>query len=208
MSSEDIYIIGAGGHGQVVADILMDLGIMPRGFLDDNANIEEVLEIPVIGPIEVAKKLKGKFVIAIGNNKKRKEIVEKLNLPLEKFITVIHPSAIVSKGVKIGYGNMIIGGAVINTGTKIGNHIIINTSSSIDHHNIIEDFVHIAPGSHTGGNVYIEEGAFIGIGASILPKIKIGKWSQIGAGAVVIKNICSYTTVIGVPARPLKGENI
>ncbi len=203
---EDIYIIGAGGHGQVVADALIALGMKPSGFLDDNENLNSVFGIPIIGPIKLALKLEGKFVVAIGNNKKRKEMVEMLDLDNNKYLTVIHPSAIISKNVKIGHGSMILGGVVINTGTEIGNHVIINTLSSVDHHNKVGDFVHIAPGTHTGGNVHIEEGAFLGIGVSVLPGKKISKWSQVGAGAVVIGDILPYATYVGVPAKLLKGD--
>jgi acetyltransferase EpsM len=99
---------------------------------------------------------------------------------------------------------LILEGVVINTGTSIGKHCIINTSSSLDHHNKISDFVHIAPGTHTGGNVEIDEGAFLGIGTSVIPGIKIGKWSIIGAGSVVIEDVPDYATVVGVPGRVIK----
>ncbi len=203
---EDIYIIGAGGHGQVVADALMTSGLILKGFLDDDLNLKEVSGIPVIGPIKLAKELEGKFIVAIGDNRARKKIVEMLNLPDKRYFTVIHPSAIIGRGVKIGVGTMIIGGVVINTKTKIGKHVIVNTSSSLDHHNIVGDFVHIAPGTHTGGEVRIEEGSFLGIGTSVLPRINIGKWTKIGAGAVVIKDIPPYSTSVGIPAKIIRRE--
>lgn len=203
---ENIYIIGAGGHGQVVADAIMGLGSTPKGFLDDDLNLKEVSGIPVIGPIKLAKELEGKFIVAIGDNRTRKKIVEMLDLPDEKYFTVIHSSAIIGRDVKIGAGTMIIGGVVINTKTKVGKHVIVNTSSSLDHHNMVENFVHIAPGTHTGGEVRIEEGSFLGIGTSVLPRINIGKWAKIGAGAVVIRDIPPYSTSVGIPAKIIRRE--
>lgn len=206
---DNIYIIGAGGHGQVVADALLKMGIKPSGFFDDNLSEGSgPFGIPILGKVSLTKGFNGKFIVAIGNNATRKKIVEMFNFPDGMFYTVIHPSAVIGKGVKIGTGSMIIGGAVINTQLIIGRHVIINTSVSIDHHNIVEDFVHIAPGVHTGGDVKIGEGAFIGIGASIIPGIKIGEWSIIGAGSVIIEDVPDYATVVGVPGKVIKRNNI
>ena len=201
-----VYIIGAGGHGQVVADALIKGDVLPAGFLDDDKELwdKKVLGIPVVGNVLSAKKLEGKFVIAIGDNATRKKISEILNFPDDRYFTVVHPSVALGKNVEIGVGSMIIGGVVINTQTKIGKHTIINTSSSIDHHNAIGDFVHIAPGTHTGGNVKVEEGAFLGIGTSVIPEKTIGKWSVIGAGAVIISDIPEFSVVVGVPGRVIK----
>ncbi len=203
---EKVYIIGAGGHGQVVADALMKAGIIPAGFLDDNELLagKDIMGIPVVGKIKTSFELGGKFVVAIGDNGKRKRIVKLLGFPESKFFTVIHPSAVVGFGVQIGAGAMIIGGSVINTGAKIGKHTIINTSASIDHHNSLGNFVHIAPGTHTAGNVKVAEGAFVGTGSSIVPGIEIGEWAVVGAGSVVIKDVPAYTVVAGVPAKTIR----
>ncbi len=204
--SEKIFVIGAGGHGQVVLDCLKTLNFDVGGFLDDNKALfgQVINGVEVLGGIELTKKLEGLFVVAIGDNLTRKKIVERINLGKEKFVRVIHPSSIIGSGVELGEGTMIIGGVVVNTYSKIGSHVILNTSSSVDHHNKIEDFVHIAPGVHTGGNVAVREGAFVGIGTSIIPGITIGRWSVVGAGSVVIKDVPDYATVIGVPGRVIK----
>ena len=210
--SKKLYIIGAGGHGQVVLDCARAVGFEIDGFLDDNEELigKVINGIEVIGKVELAKTLEGFFLVAVGDNSKRKAIVEKLNFGKEKFARVIHPSAVIGSDVEIGEGSMIIGGVVINTNTKIGKHVILNTSSSIDHHNEIGDFVHIAPGTHTGGNVYVGEGAFVGIGVSIIPHIGTGKWSTIGAGSVIIEDVPDYATVVGNPGRiiKMKGETV
>ncbi len=204
-----VYIIGAGGHGQVVADALLSIGITPAGFLDDNEVLfgKTILDIPVLAPVVKAREMEGEFVVAIGDNATRKKIVEFLHFPDEKYLTVVHHSVVLGKDVKIGAGSMIIGGVVINTGTVIGKHTIINTSVSVDHHNVIGDFVHIAPGSHTGGAVKVKEGAFLGIGVSVIPGKTIGNWAVIGAGASVITDIPDNVTAVGVPARVIKGGN-
>jgi len=204
--SEDIYIIGAGGHGEVVLDVLFKNKIVPKGFLDDNKNLwdKEIFGIRVIGGINLANELTGKFVVAIGDNNTRKQIVEFLKLSDQRYFTCIHPSVILGNEVLIENGSMIMPGVVINIKSKIGKHTIINTCSSIDHHNVIGDFVHIAPGVHTGGNVEIGEGTLIGIGATILPNIKIGNWSVIGAGSIVTRNVPDNVVVVGVPSKIIK----
>ena len=203
--NKKVYIIGAGGHGEVIWDSLEEMGISPEAFLDDAfPKINLVSGKPVLGKVSLAKELEGLFVVAIGNNLIRRKIVSKLNFPEERYLTVIHPTAFVAKDVKIGAGTMIIAHSVINTGSVIGKHVIVNTSASLDHHNFIEDFTHIAPGTHTGGNVKIKECAFVGIGVSVIPGKTIGKWATVGAGSVVIEDVPDYATVVGVPARVIK----
>jgi acetyltransferase EpsM len=201
-----LYIIGAGGHGQVVLDCARASGFEIGGFLDDDSTLlGQIIDgVEVVGETSLARKINGLFVVAVGDNLLRKGVVDKLNLAEESFATVIHPSAVLGTNVEIGEGSMIIGGVVINTNTKIGKHVILNTSSSIDHHNEIGDFVHIAPGTHTGGNVHVGEGAFIGLGASVIPGIRIGKWAIVGAGSVVINDVPDFATVVGVPGRVIK----
>ena len=210
---DKVYIIGAGGHAQVVIDAIMNSGLQAYGIFDDNESLigKNIFQIPILGKIEKAKEYEnGRFIVAIGDNEIRTKIVKNLGFSDDKFYTVVHPSAVIGKNVEIGAGTMVLGGVVINTGTSIGRHCIINTSASIDHHNKISDFVHIAPGTHTGGNVTIGEGALIGIGASIIPGVKIGKRSVIGTGTVVIKDVPDYATVVGNPGKiiKMKGEGI
>ena len=198
-----LYIIGAGGHGQVVLDCAKDACFEVDGFLDDNDSIigKSIQGIKVLGKVALAKEIDGFFVVAVGDNFKRKKVVEWLMLDDSKFATVIHPRVIIGSNVEVLPGSMILGGVVMNTSTFIGKHTILNTSSSVDHHNKIGDFVHIAPGVHMGGNVIVGEGAFIGVGASIIPGINIGKWSIIGAGSVVINDVPDYATVVGNPGK-------
>lgn len=207
--TKSVYIIGAGGHGQVVLDCAREAGFAVLGFLDDDKELigKYIQGIRVIGPSNYAKEIEYPVVVAIGDNRKRKLVIERLALKEERFATIIHPKAIIGSDVVIFSGSMILGGVVINTSTVIGKHTILNTSSSIDHHNEIGDFVHIAPGVHTGGYVDVGELSFIGLGASIINDVKIGKEVVIGAGSVVIRDIPDNVTVVGVPARVIRKGN-
>lgn len=201
---EQVVIIGAGGHGKVVADIVLQSGDNLKGFLDDSDDIPDLVEgIPVMGKIASYKKYNDcKFIVAIGNAEIRKKIVN--SLKDMKWYTAIHPSAQLSNlGVTIGEGTVIMAQAVINSSARIGKHCIINTSAVIEHDNQLGDFTHISPGAILAGNVKVGENTHIGAGAVIRNNINIVSDCTIGAGAVVVKDIRQQGTYTGVPAKIL-----
>jgi acetyltransferase EpsM len=197
-----IFLIGAGGHGAVIKEILDDNSINISCFIDANFFGSECLGIKVLHEeSEFVDCEDVAFVISVGSNQIRKEIAHQKP---RAYINAIHPSSLVSKSVAVGFGNAFMAGVCINARTKISNHCIVNTNATVDHDCVLEDFVHVSPGAQLAGNVYVGEGAHIGIGASVIPGIKIGKWSVVGAGAVVVNDVPDGVTVVGVPARILK----
>lgn len=199
-----LIIIGASGHGKVVADIAKLNGYSNIVFLDNNSGINECMGFPVIGPDTMVSELAGDVFIAIGNAHIRRSIMKREK---ERFFpTLIHPSAILANDVKIGYGSVVMAGAVINPGTRIGNGCIINTASSVDHDCILEDYVHVSVGTHVSGTVSVGEETWLGAGSVISNNISICRDCVIGAGAVVVKDIEFSGTYVGVPVhRLLKG---
>lgn len=195
-----ICILGAGGHAKVVIEITEQLGYEIEGVYDQNTNIDSVLDYQVSNDFESLSHKENLFY-ALGNNNNRKLNALKYNAT---YLNLIHPSAIVSKRVFLGNGNVVMAGAVINSSVIIGNHCIINTSACIDHDCTIGDFVHISPNAALAGYVKVLEGTQIGIGASIKQNITIGKWSIIGAGAVVVNDVPDYVIVVGNPAKIIK----
>lgn len=197
-----LAIIGASGHGKVVADIARKNGYKEIVFLDDDESIHECGGCPVIGKSSEAGTIDADIIVGIGNAGIRKRIQE--SVPEEKLVTLIHPDAVIAEDVAIGVGAVVMAGAVINPGVRIGKGCIINTCSSVDHDCVVGDYVHIAVGSHLCGTVSVGSGTWIGAGATVSNNISICPDCMIGAGAVIVKNIDSAGTYMGVPARRIR----
>lgn len=207
--SKKVVIIGAGGHAKVIADIIQKSGDMVYGFLDDNIEEGTIIgnneNFKIIGDLNARFSLSVthsdlEFIIAIGNNKRRKEVAEE-NIGNIKFYTAIHPSAIIGLDVKLEPGTVIMANACINASAKIDKHCIINTGAIIEHDNVIKDYVHISPNATICGTVEIGELTHIGASATVKNNINITKNCIIGAGAVVVKNIEEEGVYVGVPAK-------
>tara|TARA_R110002012_G_scaffold283304_2_gene473592 strand:+ start:39840 stop:40478 length:639 start_codon:yes stop_codon:yes gene_type:complete len=208
MNSKKMRIYGAGGHSQVIREVLeaqnysivttfddKPLGShyasknVSDGARNDLANFEHD------GP---------PLIIAIGNNSERAEVSKFLKCTYGK---AIHSSAIIAPSASIGDGTVVFAGAIVQPNTSIGEHVIINTGASVDHDNSIGNYAHISPKAALCGHVTVGEGSHVGVGAVIIPKVKIGKWCVIGAGSVILKDVPDYTTVVGNPARIIKTKS-
>lgn len=199
---EQVIIIGAGGHGKVIADIVRSCGDTVLGFLDDSPNPPAaVCGIPVLGGSkDYVNYPDARFVIAIGNGAVRRKVAQRLSGV--NWYTAIHPDATVSPmGTDIGEGTVIMAGAVVNPCAVIGKHCIINTKSSVDHDNKIGDYTHISVGATLAGTVTVGDTVWVGAGAVVSNNISICADCMIGAGAVVVRSIDEPGTYVGVPAR-------
>lgn len=199
-----LIIIGASGHGKVVADIAIKMNKWQSiTFLDDDESIKISIGLEVIGKTAEAFKYKDEadFFVAIGSNATREKLQEKLIDEGLNVVSLIHPSAVIGTDVEIGIGTAVMAGVVINSSTRIGKGCIINTSSSLDHDNVIEDYAHISPGVRAAGSVEIGKGTWLGIGSIISNNLNICSGCKVGAGAVVVKGITEPGTYVGVPVR-------
>ncbi len=197
-----LVIIGASGHGKVIADIAAQNGYEEVLFLDDNPAKKECSGYPVVGASKDSVHYgEYDFIVGIGNAHARERIQEQLECEGLHIITLIHSSAVVAESAVIQSGTVVMAGAVINPGAKIGKGCIINTCSSVDHDCTISDYVHVSVGTHIAGMVQIGARTWIGAGATVSNNLSICGDCMIGAGAVVIKNIEKQGTYIGVPAK-------
>lgn len=205
MSSDSLLIVGAGGHGKVVAEAAMNSGWKVAGFLDDLMEQgSRVNEISVLGPLAslaVHRHLFSHLVVAVGDGPGRIELIERylamgLSVPV-----VADPSAAISRFAALGAGTVVLAQAAISAGARIGVGAIVNTGATVDHDCILEDGVHVCPGAHLAGNVMVGRTSWIGIGSSVRQRIRIGRNVMVGAGSVVVNDILDGQTVMGVPAR-------
>ena len=202
---KELIIIGASGHGKVIADIARKVGYTKIAFLDDDVYKTACAGHPVVGTSKEAAKFAGRdFIVAIGSCAVRQKVQTVLEGQGMQITTLIHPNAVVADDVAIGAGSVVMAGAVINPETTIGKGCIINTGATVDHDNRIEDFVHISVGSHLAGTVLVGEGTMVGAGAVISNNVQVCKGCMIGAGAVVVRNIETAGTYVGVPARKIR----
>ena len=193
VQTKSIYIYGSGGHGKVVGEIARLNGYENIIFLDDKKGLK------------FSKNLaKFDIIIAVGDNKIRAKLQEKvLNLGFN-VVSLIHPKAVISKSAVINQGVVVMAGAIINPDAIIKDGVIINSAAVIEHECVIKKFAHISPNSALAGGVVVGEFCHLGIGSSVIQNIEIGKNSVVGAGAVVINNIPANSVVVGVPAKVIK----
>jgi sugar O-acyltransferase (sialic acid O-acetyltransferase NeuD family) len=211
-SSLRVLILGAGGHGRVVLDILTQRGeASVVGFLDNNHEIHDrrVDGVRVLGAIDDLPAIAqaehvGGAIIAIGDNGVRRALAAQVDRAGIRLINAIHPSASVAGNVTLGRNVVIAAGVVVCAHCQIGDSAILNTGCIIDHQTMIGAASHICPGVRIAGRVKVESGVFVGTGATVIPRVCLGCECIVGAGAVVIDDVPPLATVVGVPARPVK----
>lgn len=201
--TKKLVIIGASGHGKVIADIALRNGYGIIGFLDDNEKVKTILEFNVIGKIDEIDKWADdcEFVIAIGNSSIRERIAETYNV---KWATLVHPTVNIGLDVNIGEGTVVMANAVLNSSVTVGKHCIVNTGAIIEHDNVLEDYVHISPNATLAGTVYVGKKTHIGAGAIVRNNLSVAGEVTVGAGAVVVKDIDETGVYVGIPARRMR----
>jgi sugar O-acyltransferase (sialic acid O-acetyltransferase NeuD family) len=205
-----LVLCGAGGHAKVVVDVLRAAGDHTTlVFVDANAG---AIGSTVLGyrvyPLEAIEELHtngcDSFLMCIGDNLARSSYYDSfVRLGLQP-VTAVHPSAVVSPSAIMGPGTVVMARAVINASARIGANCIINTGAIVEHDCVIGDHVHLSPGATLGGAVTLESLVHVGLNASVLPGVSVGRASVVGAGAVVVRCIPESIVVAGVPARILK----
>ncbi|WP_412971522.1 acetyltransferase [Glaciecola sp. MF2-115] len=206
MSSEvtrKLAIVGASGHGKVVADLAEYLGYTISFYDDAYPQITHLEHWDIKGTMDDLLNLhpeQAVVIVAIGNNVIRETKLSLLHSKKFKSISLIHPTSTVSKYATVGIGSVVLSGAVINSFAKIGKGSIINTCAVVEHDCLLSDFVHLSPNATLAGGVKIGTRTWIGIGSTVKQLVSIGCDTVIGAGSTVLKNIGSNIVAYGSPA--------
>lgn len=210
-----IAIIGAGGHGRVVLDILnQNHQFEVVGFIDANPALhgQKVDNVTVLGDVSLIPRLNemdiGAVIVAIGDNTIRCHYANMFTQAGIHLVSAIHPKASISDTAVVGKNVVISAGTIICAHVRIDDSAILNTGCIVDHESHITEGAHICPGVRLAGHVRVRESAFVGIGATVIQGVTIGQSAVVGAGAVVIEDVPNFTTVVGVPAKAIKQTHL
>ncbi|MBZ5647590.1 MAG: acetyltransferase [Acidobacteriia bacterium] len=212
MNQKKIFIYGAGGHGKVVADILLAAHVPVAGFVDDSPALKgtKVLGFPVLGDgawlIERARSESMAVALGIGANQARCKVAERCTAAGIEVLVAVHPTASVAPTVQLGKGTVVMATAAINADARLGLGVIVNTGAVVEHDVVIGDYAHVSPNSALGGGASLGAMSQLGIGATVLPGIHVGSGTTVGAGAVVTRDVGPELVVVGIPAKPLKSH--
>lgn len=198
-----LAILGASGHGKVIADIAELNGYSVVFYDDAFPKIDSIAHWPVIGNTRDLLKSLNEYslCIAIGDNLIRRKKQSELQEAGGKFPVLVHPSATISRHANLGHGTVVMAGAVINAFAEVDCGVIINTSAVIEHDCKINEFSHISPNATLAGGVTVGKCVWIGAGSVVKQLVNVDDNVVVGAGSVVINNIPKGTTAVGVPAQ-------
>ena len=214
MTTTPLVIVGAGGHGREVLDIVEAINAAATrggpqyevlGFVADSAPICNAFEqrgVPYLGPIEHLATRQCGYVIGIGDGSVRRRIDELVTGWGHVPVSMVHPLATIGSHDSLGPGCVLAAGARITTNVTLGRHVHLNINATISHDGRVGDFVTLAPGATVCGNVSLGDEVYVGAGATIIQGRSVGARTMVGAGAVVVRDLPGGVTAVGVPARP------
>lgn len=207
---EPVVLIGAGGHAAVILEVLRLLEISVLGVLSSIAPPDS-FKVAHLGSSSDLHTLSRSTPLIMGiggvrstaKRQSQHEFAKSLGF---RFLTVVHPSAVVAANVNLGEGAQIMAGAIIQPQTELGANVIINTGAIVDHNGRIGDHVHVAPGAVLAGSVSVGSGTLIGAGANLATGVNVGAHTLIGAGSVVVRDIPGHSVAYGVPCRVVREQ--
>jgi sugar O-acyltransferase (sialic acid O-acetyltransferase NeuD family) len=216
---QPLVIVGAGGFARETVETVRAINaVAPKwellGFVDDNPDLKslEVQGLPVLGPVAMVQDFDDfSVVVCTGrpdNYFSRKKLVKRLDLPLSRYATVVHPTASLAPSTSVGRGTVILAGVVVTASVHIGRHVVVMPGAVFTHDDHLANFVTVASGVRLGGGVRVGEGAYLGSGVLVRESRKIGSWALVGMGAVVTKDIPRHEVWVGVPARKISDVEV
>lgn len=205
-------VLGAGGHGRVVVDLIQACGGRVVGFVDrDRTKVGQRVDgIPValdeeslLGRLRTGDLPDGAEALALGIGSNAARAAKLGMLPPSRFPVLVHPMAAVSPSSRMGPGTVVLATAVVNPSARLGSGVIVNSGAIVEHDCVLGDAVHVSPGAVLAGGVQVGARSWVGAGATVIEGVRVGEGAIVGAGAAVVRDVPDGTTVVGVPARPL-----
>jgi len=209
MIPKNILIYGAGGHGKLVADVLLARNELLEGFVDDNpaTSGSTILGLNVFTTEWLWQQPDQRdisIVLGVGNNRARKAIAERCRSAGMEILTVIHPTAVIAASAHIGEGAAIMAAVVVNPEAKIGTGVILNSGAVVEHDVVLGEYSHVSTNVAMGGNARLGDYSMLGVGAAMKPGARVGADTIVGAGSVVVQDIPGGVVAVGVPARVIR----
>ena len=204
----ELVIVGAGGFARETA-AAAEPAWQVLGFVDDDPALTGLTRSgrPILGPVDSVAAMEAAVVVCVGNPRNygaRRQIVERLGLPVERYATVVHPSVSIGAGSEVGPGTVLLAGTVLTADVTVGAHVAVMPQAVLTHDDRVADYATIASGVRLGGGVVLDSGAYVGAGALIREGVKVGAGSLIGMGSVVLRDVPPEEIWAGSPARRLR----
>jgi sugar O-acyltransferase (sialic acid O-acetyltransferase NeuD family) len=201
-----VLVLGAGGNCRDIVDAMLDAGgFEPVGYLDDDPAKTELSGLPVLGPLASWSEHEDvSFVDGLNGDqltRRKAELLAGLGIPRDRFVSVVHPTASVSRMASIGAGTVLLQNVTVNSAARIGDHVMVLPNSVVSHDTVIDDFAYLTPGVVLAGYVHVGSGAYLGAGAVVKHRVTIGAGAVVGMGSVVLRDVPPGATVKGNPAR-------
>jgi sugar O-acyltransferase (sialic acid O-acetyltransferase NeuD family) len=210
---KDIIIYGAGSVGRLAEQIIVDINQVSDqfnllGFLDDDKSKHRTLQhgTPILGDIQwLIQRPNTSVVIGFSNPKQKKQLHTRLKeFGHKHFATLIHPDTWIANRVDVGVGSVIYPGVHLDVDIRLGDFCLLNKLSTVGHDTSLGDYTTVSPGVNIGGYNNIGKGVEFGINSCSIQHLRIGNWSVIGAGAVIIRDVPAGSVMVGNPGRELK----
>jgi sugar O-acyltransferase (sialic acid O-acetyltransferase NeuD family) len=209
---KQVFIVGAGGFGR---EVLAWLRQHPAcgadwtvaGFVDDNPDVLSgfAVDIPLAGSVEgCGVEPAHRFVCALGQPSVKRRVVERLRERGARFMSFLHPSAVLGERVRLGDGVVICPGVILTADIEVGSFVALNCAASAGHDCRIGAFATISGHVDLTSRTHVGEGVFVGSHAVLTPGVRVGEGALVGAGSVVINPVRAGSTVFGNPARPVR----
>ena len=204
-------VVGAGGFGRELRDLLRDAGLRVHGFLDDAPSDAVLargpaLDAPLLGPTDALVDLEVPFLLGLGWPRARAAALTRLTASgRAPAPAAVHPSAVLGRHVALGPGTVVAALAVVMTDVRLGPNVLVNYGCTVGHDTIVAENAVVMPGASLSGQVVVGAGATIGGRAFVREGCTVGDGATVGAGAVVVADVPPGATAVGVPARVRPG---